>query len=757
MDIRRIAHHSRTVILVMLAGVCFAAVADWRQVTNVPPWAPRIDEGAVVFQNKIWVLGGATRSEIPPGTLFNDVWYSSDGAHWTLATAHADWSPRRVHLCLAFHDKLWLFGSNELWYSGDGVRWTQVTDTPPGLLSWKRPGLVFDDKIWVLGGATHDAMYPCCLFNDVWCSSDGLNWTEVTPAAPWAARTDHSCVVHDGKMWVIAGWTVVFEDTEYLRDAWCSSDGINWTQTIAYAPWNWNGTSAVAYGGKIWLLQNNGIRPWYTEDGVTWLQGPNTVPWSDLRDSVHAVTYAGEMWAITGTSTGDYTSQYNTVWHSSDGETWIGSDGPARFGPRSWHASTVFDDKLWVLGGRCRVTSGSLGDVWSSPNGADWTQATAMASWGPRTGHTSLAFNGRIWVMGGSGGSGNDVWYSSDGAQWTTATAAAPWSPRRGHASAVHNGKIWVVGGYYYDGINYCLADVWRSTDGLAWAEATGAAAWGPRAFHACVSYDGKIWLTGGLLQVYGSITSFNDVWYSSDGANWTQATQSAPWTPRYGHALAVHDGQMWLLGGARWEHTSDGTSLQFFNDAWYSTDGVNWTEADEAPDWKPRSAHTAASFDGKLWLIGGYEGSSYELVLKDIWCAEDPRAFAFTKAPAADWKEEGGSLTLDVAVQGAAGDVTYQWVKDGEALEGETSSVLTVPSLQLTDEGYYWCVVTDESEGKAVHESPHAYVQVFPAGSLPVTRTLLTIAVAAMAVAASLALYAFRTRQRKQQATPLE
>jgi len=728
-------------IAVMAAAVCFPTAADWRQVTGVPPWAPRINEAAVVFKDKIWVLGGATRSEIPPGTLFNDVWYSSDGAHWTLATAHAAWSPRRARECLAFDNKLWVFGWNDLWYSADGIAWTQVTDTPPGLLRSGFSGVVFDDKIWVLGGNN---------LNDVWNSPDGINWTQLTSAAPWPARSQHASVVHDGKIWVIGGSTIIFEDTVYLRDAWCSPDGINWSQTVANAPWNYGYryTSAIAYDGRIWLLQKNGSRPWYTEDGATWVQGVEGVPWSDLRDSVHALTYAGEMWVITGTSTGDYTGQYNNVWHSSDGVAWIGSDGPARFGPRSWHASTVFNGRLWVLGGRSIIGSNSLGDVWSSPDGLNWTQATTLAPWGPRVEQASLAFNGSIWVIGGSsGGYRNDVWYSPDGAQWTAAATAAPWVPRRGHAFVVHDGMLWVLGGRGYDTTSHDLSDVWRSSDGQTWTQATTEASWAPRAYHACVSYDGNIWLAGGFLQAEGNRTSMNDVWYSPDGANWTQATQNAPWAPRSSHALVVHDGQIWLLGGLRRE----GTSLQFFNDTWYSTDGANWTEADETADWKPREAHTAASFDGKLWVVGGYEGSSYELVFKDIWCAEDPRAFAFTTVPTGGWKEEDEDLALTVGIQGAAGNVTYQWMKDGEALDGQTSSVVTIPSLELSDQGYYWCIVTDESETKTAHESPRAYVQVFPAGSLPGTG----LGVTALAALAMIVVGALVVRHKRSHAEP--
>jgi hypothetical protein len=64
--------------------------------------------------------------------------------------------------------------------------------------------VVFDGKMWVLGG---DRIFegPSIAYNDVWCSSDGVNWTESDNNADWSARGGHASVVHDGKMWVLGG------------------------------------------------------------------------------------------------------------------------------------------------------------------------------------------------------------------------------------------------------------------------------------------------------------------------------------------------------------------------------------------------------------------------------------------------------------------------------------------------------------------------------------------------------------------------
>ena len=69
-----------------------------------------------------------------------------------------------------------------------------------------------------------------------------------------------------------------------------------------------------------------------------------------------------------------------------------------------------------------------------------------------------------MWVGGGSRGSTylRDVWYSTDGVTWTQATSTAGWSARDGACSWVYDGKMWVGGG---DTGSAYLRDVWYSTD----------------------------------------------------------------------------------------------------------------------------------------------------------------------------------------------------------------------------------------------------------------------------------------------------
>ncbi|MCK5685337.1 hypothetical protein KAJ27_14495, partial [bacterium] len=140
------------------------------------------------------------------------------------------------------------------------------------------------------------------------------------------------------------------------------------------------------------------------------------------------------------------------------------------------------------------------------------------------------------------------------GSSWYSATSI--YSPRGGHSSVVFdNGtgaKMWVLGGY--DGFDY-FDCVWSSSDGMSW-NLHSTPQWTPRYNHSSVVHGGKMWVIGG---VDNSTYSRNDVWYTTDGDNWTPGT-SIPFN--HANASAVSDNtNVWVIG------------LNGNPDVWYSPD----------------------------------------------------------------------------------------------------------------------------------------------------------------------------------------
>ena len=90
----------------------------------------------------------------------------------------------------------------------------------------------------------------------------------------------------------------------------------------------------------------------------------------------------------------------------------------------------------------------------------------------------------------------------------------------------------------------------------------------------------------------------------------WTQATASASFSTRRGHTSVVFNNKMWVIGGY--------TGSSNLNDVWYSSDGATWTRATASASFSKRRHHTAVVFDNKMWVIGGYDNGGANL--NDVW-----------------------------------------------------------------------------------------------------------------------------------------
>lgn len=101
----------------------------------------------------------------------NDVWWSTDGINWNLATANASWTPRHGHEAFVYDNKMWVIGGNDnlgfqddVWWSVDGVNWNLSTANPGFSGRTNFASTVYNNKMWIMGG------YNGYYFSDVWWS-----------------------------------------------------------------------------------------------------------------------------------------------------------------------------------------------------------------------------------------------------------------------------------------------------------------------------------------------------------------------------------------------------------------------------------------------------------------------------------------------------------------------------------------------------------------------------------------------------------
>jgi hypothetical protein len=285
--------------------------------------------------------------------------------------------------------------------------------------------------------------------------------------------------------------------------------------------------------------------------------------------------------------------------------SWVRVAEKTAFSPRDTAEDVVFGGKMWISNGY--VAGGKLvRDLWSSSDGVTWELVSDNT---PYDGYSEMVvYEGRIWAVKGS------VWNSSDGVNWKQVSQKTPFGARGYGELVVFRGRMWQLGSGH---------DVWNTADGVTWECVNANAPFGRRYGTAVTVYDDKLWLLGGATpeasnppeKHYPKYTTHNDVWCSSDGANWTRALAHAPWAERMWFVAKAYAGKLWILGGF-----SNRKSVNFA-EAWYTADGKSWQEYKSASMFSPRHEVTPYVFQGSLWVVGG----NMWPLMNDVWRLSQP------------------------------------------------------------------------------------------------------------------------------------
>lgn len=306
--------------------------------------------------------------------------------------------------------------------------------------------------------------------------------------------------------------------------------------------------------------------------------------------------------------------------------SWTEVVSEAPWHPRDSHGEFIFQDKMWILGGWTSPDEPNLLDVWNSEDGENWVKIKDNAPWIQSDLSVALPFKNRMWFMGGRSVPGtecsNDIWVSGDGAEWQKIpTGGDRWSPRLGASFVSFKDKIWVIGGtsdFYHNNDSTMMNDIWSSADGENWKLEVESAPWSKRAYSQAVVFDNKIWLIGGG-ERFPDVKTYNDVWCSDDGINWTEVTPRAPWGGRIWFSSVAYRDRLWILGG--WDEQGN------YGDVWFTENGRDWKEMKFDNIWNDRHELSAFVFKDKIWVAAGAAGKDYTLN-SEVWNLFIPENF---------------------------------------------------------------------------------------------------------------------------------
>jgi len=301
--------------------------SPWRQLLKhgEAPWGGRDCHGMFVFDNKLWILGGTTNT---------DVWNSADGINWNLVTPHGGhWGTAHKDgtVFSVFNGRIWAMGGHQhdvnipvdigIYSSSDGIHWDKHLDAVPFGLRYQPALVEFNGRLWLLGGQRGHSLTTTA-YNDIWSSDDGINWVREVEYAAWQPRGAiyGGVVVFNGAMYLIGGG-IMGDATTHTRialynDVWRSTDGKNWQRLLARAPWEGRFYhSVVVYNDYIYVIAGDSgpLRNdvWKSKDGINWEQVKHSF-WRGRHAQATAV-FQGKLF-MTGGNLGGTIGYTNEVW-----------------------------------------------------------------------------------------------------------------------------------------------------------------------------------------------------------------------------------------------------------------------------------------------------------------------------------------------------------------------------------------------------------------------------------------------------------
>lgn len=307
-------------------GKLFAS-GQWHQALAAAPFAKRNGALLVPFQGKLWLIGGTGSSN-----LYKDIWSSSDGLNWNRVIDSIPLPESYIgYKAVVFQNKIWLLGNHYvmdhyeafLYTTGDGLIWTRVSDSLPIVQRFGCSFAVYADRLWILDGADLPAKLD---FSDIESSPDGLVWTP--SALPgYQGSYDEGVASFAGSLWRIGGGSGV--TNTFLHDVWKTSDGKTWERAadsselllryghiLVASPsrlFSLGGFKAVRNADHLYDYTDASDELWASTDGTDWALVDSHAPFGK-RNQYSAAYLNGRIWVIGG-SLPNSGNSLNDVWY----------------------------------------------------------------------------------------------------------------------------------------------------------------------------------------------------------------------------------------------------------------------------------------------------------------------------------------------------------------------------------------------------------------------------------------------------------
>ncbi len=235
--------------------------------------------------------------------------------------------------------KLWAFHPDGNYYSADGKQWTR-SSLPNSIHN-----LAFLDYVQfnnaILGlGHLEGNIENFKLTTPITQTTDLKTWKILAQKSNLPQRFFYQPVVFNNKIWIFGGT----DGERNFDDAWNSTDGVHWALEAEHLPFGArNRENFLVFRDKLYMLGND---VWVSGDGLKWTQLTSQITDAELVGYT-PVVFDEKIWLLGCNRNQQFTSE---ILVSSDGISWEKQDAP--WSPRGGIAATVFQNKLYITGGK---------------------------------------------------------------------------------------------------------------------------------------------------------------------------------------------------------------------------------------------------------------------------------------------------------------------------------------------------------------------------------------------------------------------
>jgi len=293
-----------------------------------------------------------------------------------------------------------------------------------------------------------------------WLESVWLQRVAVSSWGGWAGTTD---------VFFYVGWSSA-HNTSAERKVYASVDSwVNWAEVWTDAfPEGIKQCSAIYFNNKLLVIGGIGSdRVYSSSDGISWT---DEAALPQAFQEFKAVELNNKLWVIGGSDGWAFPwNLSDKIFSSSDGITWIDSWITLPVATGTLQAVTVFNNKIWIIGGQTSVSA--VATVYSFDgttllDESDSSVSNLLAASGG-WGHAFVAWWNLVHVRGFS----STIESTSDGITWIDQTGtnakSFPVATFWQWSDIVHNNSVYIVWGYSW---SPGQDTVYQSSDGLDWS-----------------------------------------------------------------------------------------------------------------------------------------------------------------------------------------------------------------------------------------------------------------------------------------------